>query len=299
MKWFSPVKNFFRDYIFSNLFDNYYKANDTYQDSEGKGIFERFIDVCSGYFDTEVMPDIDNFMECLDVDKANPIFLNYLWEYFGFIPYAYGVLTKGEPYTEENLEKWLKEDRGFPTADYRLVLRYAISLYKIRGTKRFYEILGRFYGVTFILTEVSEETKQRIIQSRDDEGSVNYDIISHFDNSSVTYDTETDCWECVPMILTIGIPQSQWNQIINKDKEIQEQLLEEWKSMNPDATQAEIQAAKERIENEHPSDYSDKVKETLVNIVNKYLPVNVKFFEPDDSYVVFEPTSVTIYIVNI
>lgn len=147
MKWFNPAKTFFRDYIFSNLFDHYYKANDTYQDSEGKGIFERFIDVCSGYFDTEVMPDIDNFMECLDVDKANPIFLNYLWEYFGFIPYAYGVLTKGEPYTEENLENWIKEDRGFPTADYRLVLRYAISLYKIRGTRRFYEILGRFYGV--------------------------------------------------------------------------------------------------------------------------------------------------------
>lgn len=57
------------------------------------------------------MPDIDNFMECLDVDKANPIFLNYLWEYFGFIPYAYGVLTKGEPYTEKNLENWVKEDR--------------------------------------------------------------------------------------------------------------------------------------------------------------------------------------------
>lgn len=69
MKWFNPVKTFFRDYIFSNLFDHYYKSNDTYQDSEGKGIFERFIDVCSGYFDTEVMPDIDNFMECLDVDK--------------------------------------------------------------------------------------------------------------------------------------------------------------------------------------------------------------------------------------
>ena len=62
MKWFNPAKTFFRDYIFSNLFDHYYKSNDTYQDSEGKGIFERFIDVCSGYFDTEVMPDIDNFM---------------------------------------------------------------------------------------------------------------------------------------------------------------------------------------------------------------------------------------------
>ena len=224
MKWFNPAKTFFRDYIFSNLFDHYYKANDTYQDSEGKGIFERFIDVCSGYFDTEVMPDIDNFMECLDVDKANPIFLNYLWEYFGFIPYAYGVLTKGEPYTEENLENWVKEDRGFPTADCRLVLRYAISLYKIRGTRRFYEILGRFYGVTFTLTEVDESTKASVAQAIGD-GSVNYDTISHFDTPSATYDTETDCWECVPMILTIGIPKGQWDFMVRKDHEIQEQLF--------------------------------------------------------------------------
>lgn len=295
MKWFNPAKEFFRNYIFSNLFDHYYKANDTYQDSEGKGIFERFIDVCSGYFDTEVMPDIDNFMECLDVDKANPIFINYLWEYFGFIPYAYGVLTKGEPYTEENLENWIKEDRGFPTADYRLVLRYAISLYKIRGTKKFYEILGRFYGVTFNLTEVEGSTKA--VTGFSGDGSVKYDNVSYYDTPSATYDTETDCWECVPMILTIGIPKGQWNFMTKKDQEIQEKLLEEWKSMNPYATEEEIQQAKEQIYTEHPSDYSDKVKETLINIVNKYLPVNVKYFEPNDSSVVFEQTSAVIYLV--
>ena len=84
----------------------------------------------------------------------------------------------------------------------------------------------------------------------------------------------------------------------SKDEEIQEKLLEEWKSMNPDATDEEIQQAKEQISTEHPSDYSDKVKETLINIVNKYLPVNVKYFEPnDDSSVVFEQTSAVIYLV--
>ena len=99
------------------------------------------------------------------------------------------------------------------------------------------------------------------------------------------------------MILTIGIPKGQWDFMLKRDKEIQEQLLEEWKLMNPDATEEEIQAAKEQIESEHPSDYSDKVRETLVNLVNKYLPVNVKYFEPKDSSVVFKQTSVVIYIV--
>lgn len=295
MKWFSEPKTFFRDYIFKNLFDYYYKANDTYQDSEGKGILERFIEVCSSYFDNEVMPDIDNFMDCLDVDKANPIFLNYLWEYFGFIPYSYGVITKGEPYTEENLERWLKEDRGFPTADCRSMLRYAISLYKIRGTKKFYEILGKFYGVTFILTEVDEDTKQRIADTSD--GSVNYDLLSHFDSSSATFDTETDCWECVPMILTINIPKGKWDYMIQKDQGIQEELLNNWKLKNPGATEEEIQAQKEIIAQEHPSDYSDRSKNTLISIVNKYLPVNVKYFESGSITVTFQETT-TVLIVS-
>lgn len=295
MKWFSEPKTFFRDYVFKNLFDYYYKANDTYQDSEGKGILERFIEVCSSYFDNEVMTDIDNFMDCLDVDKANPIFLNYLWEYFGFIPYSYGVITKGEPYTEENLERWLKEDRGFPTADCRSMLRYAISLYKIRGTKKFYEILGKFYGVTFILTEVDEDTKRRIADTSD--GSVNYDLLSHFDSSSSTFDTETDCWECVPMILTINIPKGKWDYMIQKDQEIQEELLNSWKLKNPVATDEEIQAQKEIIAEEHPSDYSDRSKNTLISIVNKYLPVNVKYFESGSITVTFQETT-TVLIVS-
>ena len=85
--------------------------------------------------------------------------------------------------------------------------------------------------------------------------------------------------------------------MVMKDHEIQEQLLEEWKLMNPDATEEEIEAEKELIQSEHLSDYSDKVRETLVNIVNKYLPVNVKYFEPKDSSVVFEQTTAVIYIV--
>jgi ATP-binding cassette subfamily B multidrug efflux pump len=48
------------------------------------------------------------------------------------------------------------------------------------------------------------------------------------------------------MILTIGIPKGQWDFMLKRDKEIQEQLLEEWKLMNPDATEEEmIMAAKE------------------------------------------------------
>lgn len=296
MKWSKPFKDFFQTYIFRDL-PYYYQHNDTYKDSEGKGILERFIGVCAKYLDEEVMPDIDNFMDCLDVDVANPIFLNYLWEYFGFFPYSYGVITHGEPYTQENLEKWMKESRGYPTADYRKLLKYAISLYKIRGTQKFYEILGRFYGVTFTLTEVDDTTKASLVDAIGD-GSVNYDMISYFDTAGVRFDTETDCWECVPMILTIGIPKGQWDYIMAKDKEIQDNLLEEWKTLNPDATPEEIEQARQQIVAEHPSDFSDKVKQTLVNIVNKYLPVNVKYFDLSDetSTVIFQETTAILVI---
>lgn len=318
MKWFNKPRTFFRDYVFNHLFDYYYKANDTYKDSEGKGILERFIEVCSSYFDNEIMPDIDNFMDCLDVDKANPIFINYLWEYFGFIPYSYGVITKGEPYTEYNLEGWIKEGRGLPTADCRAILRYAISLYKIRGTRRFYEILGRFYGVTITLQEDWEYQYQKWLENNPDatpeekeemynalksegsspseDGSVSFDKVSHFDAKPSTFDTETDCWECVPMVLTIGIPKNKWDYMILMDNTIREQLLESWLIQNPNLSEEEINQKKEEILSEHPTDYSDRVKKAITDIVNKYLPVNVKYFDLNSSEVIFEETAVTIVI---
>lgn len=317
MKWFNKPKTFFKEYIFRNLFDYYYKANDTYQDSEGKGILERFIEVCSSYFDNEIMPDIDNFMYCLDIDKTNPIFINYLWEYFGFIPYSYGVITRGEPYTESNLEDWIKADRGFPTADPRIILKYAISLYKIRGTQKFYEILGRLYGVTLTLqekwefeylqwlannpesTESEKQKSKEYYKTQNNPsllGSVSFDSTSYYDGKSTTFDTETDCWECVPMVLTIGIPMGTWNNLLYRDTQIQEMLLNEWKLQNPLASEEEIENQRQQIIKDHPSDYSDRAKKALISIINKYLPVNVKYFDPDSGDVIFQETTVLIVI---
>lgn len=275
MKWFKPVKNFFQTYIFSDL-PYYYQQNDTYKDSEGKGILERFIGVCAKYFDEDVMPDIDNFMDCLDVDVANPIFLNYLWEYFGFFPYSYGVITHGEPYTQENFEKWMKESRGYPTADYRKLLKYAISLYKIRGTKKFYEVLGRLYFVKMSLIEPitlgdAGHTGQR------------YDVSSYFDMPSIYYDKEAGCWECVPVSLTIEVPSEQWAYLKSKDVEIQDKLINEWIAQHPGSSQEQIDEVSNNIRDNHPSDFSDRVKNTFVDIVNRYLPVNVQKLDPDNA----------------
>lgn len=297
MKWFKSAKDFFQTHIFNEL-PYYYQHNDTYKDSEGKGILERFIGVCANYFDTEVMPDIDNFMDCLDVDRANPIFLNYIWEYFGFFPYSYGIITHGEPYTKENFKKWMKESRGYPASDYRKILKYAISLYKIRGTKKFYEILGRLYFVKISLVESITNYEDQGNPQGNGNTTVRYDVMSHFDTVGVAYDTETDCWECVPVLLTISIPSEQWDYLMGKDREIQDKLIQEWIDSHPEATQAEIEEASNKIRLDHPSDFSDKVKNTFVDIVNKYLPVNVEKLNPNDSNrVIFQSQErVTLYI---
>lgn len=78
----------FKQWVFPNLFPAYYKDYDTYKDKNGKGILERFIEVCSNYLDTDIIPDIDNFMDILDVDVTPDIFLNY----FGNILIIYPML---------------------------------------------------------------------------------------------------------------------------------------------------------------------------------------------------------------
>lgn len=179
----------FKDYIFSQLFPAYYKENDTYPNPnfENKGILERFIEVCSEYFDNNItdsidylnfipdsnddsekylpeniFPSLNNFLDIIDLNKTPDLFLNYLWEYFGSFPYAYGLITNGEPLTRENLKNWLRDssystwfktNKIFPRANPRTLLRYVITLYKIRCTPLFYEVLGNFYGVEITLSD--------------------------------------------------------------------------------------------------------------------------------------------------
>ena len=243
MKWSSFKENLF------SFFPNYYKENDTYKDSEGKGILERFIEVCSEYFDTEVMPDIDNFLSCLDVDKTSPVLLNYLWEYFGYIPYAYGLITNGEPYTKENLQRWLVNSKEhYPIANVRKLLKYAISLYKIRCTSDFYLILGKFYGVQFIVTDPTENDNPNEgslgISGQNSSWEVNYDKRYKYDTRRKYESGINLCWECTKLEAKIILPQGTL----------------EWLEANGNLNIA---------------------KKALVDILNKYLPIHTNNFTTD------------------
>lgn len=229
----------FRDFIFGRILPNWYKENDSYKNSEGYGIVERFVNICEDYFDNDVNPDIDNIMNIIDADTTHEIFINYMWEYFGFIPYAYGVLLKTKPYTKEDIEKWINEPPHYPRADFRNALKYAISLYKIRCTLDFYTILGRFYELKI---EVIEPPST--LPPTGGGVEIRYDQSSYYDTLTSRYDHTYDCLQCIDISAKVGIP----NHILSHldFTEINSTYLE--------------------------------VTDGILNILNKYLPINVNKF---------------------
>lgn len=147
----------FKGGILKNYFPQYFKDEDTYKDEQGRGILERFLDVCGEYFDNDVVSPIENLSKQIDIDQADTLFLNYWWEYFGELPLAWGILTNGIAHWEpqyNNTIKWINTIKNYPKADSRKALRYIISLYKIRGTSLFYEVLGRIYGIRINLARI-------------------------------------------------------------------------------------------------------------------------------------------------
>lgn len=116
-----------------NYLPYYYKESDTYKDSDGKGILEKFLEIGGTYLQENIKNTIDSTLDkCLSVDKNIPDnYLNYIWESFGKFPFA-------KPDSQSVLE--LSREQKIN------LIRYTISLYKIRGSFKFYEILFRLYS---------------------------------------------------------------------------------------------------------------------------------------------------------
>lgn len=237
-----PFSNF-KEYIFNRLFPAYYKKNDTYKDENGQGILERFIGVCSQYLDNKVMgdqedlPGLHNIWDIIDIDKTPEQFLNYFWEYFGMIPYA-------------NLESKNNSELDLPKADIRRALKYAVSLYKIRGTQLFYTILGRLYGVEIT---ISQEVKDidRYGDEIEREVASKYNNISSKYGRAVTYKatkatyTKYDCNSCVGIEGTIGLDDETYQRY------------------------------------QDDADAAIKFLEAMVKVIQKYLPIYVKITSED------------------
>lgn len=270
--------NSFKEYVFRNLFPRYYKDYDTYKDEKGRGILERFIEVLSEYLDVSITPEIDNAIDLIDLEKAQAIYLNYLWEFFGEIPYAYGVVVGEEEFSEKNLQRWLEANSGtFPRANPREVIGYAISLYKIRGTRLFYEVLARFYGWRVLIDElpegidpdtyfeeIREADSHIIVQCYPDRTRPIGDRLIGMYYPGGTkftkwYDDRmgwgfTTCGQCTRLRFQVFIPRGQYKKL-----------------MAVDGT----------------GEYFKNIKKLMAGIFQKYLPIQVEDLVPDINFFVY------------
>lgn len=259
-----------KEYIYNHLLPPYIRFQDTYPDNSGKGILERFLDICTEYLGN-TFSDIDNYLDLIDLDKTPDTFLNIFWEYFGYIPYAYTTLyNQGSP-DPEDVNAAL---RIFPHADSRNILKYAIALYKIRGTQKFYNVLGRFYGVEFKVTplyggEGQEEDPLKditdliyTIQPRQVNKPI---VISTYQDISSWYNSQSgigcvkggyyygDCDSCVSLLAEVTIPGDIYTEL----------------------------QAQNRLE---------EVQDSFTKLINRYLPINavIDNEEPDGNRVVLK-----------
>lgn len=146
-----------------DLLPYYFKEQDTYK-VNGKGLLERYLDIFGAYFDNQVVRDISTLDDVIDIDKTPEVYLGYLWEFLGSMPYANPKAIDPDKWkqyfngfdsdsTIESLSKlWLyrKDQDGdhytLTPDQVRSLIKYSIALFSIRGTKIFFEILLRLYG---------------------------------------------------------------------------------------------------------------------------------------------------------
>lgn len=145
-----------------NFFPYFFKQNDTYK-VEGRGILERFLEIFGTYFEDTISADIKSTLDIIDIEKTPSYYINYIWEFLGELPFVRSGLIDKDKWdlyyngfdpeqgkTEDGSYIWDIENQGSIILDEettRKVLRYAIPLIKNRGTKKFFEVILRMYGL--------------------------------------------------------------------------------------------------------------------------------------------------------
>ena len=187
-----------------------FKSTDTYKVGN-KGILERFLEVCGEYLEDVITPDIENTLDLIVLDKTDTIYLNYLWELLGEIPFANSPAidkTQWDLYHSGTLSKeeldslssnWVIDKSGVILLDdqrVRELLKYALTLLKIRGTKKFFETLFKIYGIECTITDgTGSDTGVYANLLRTDNDN-NLDVVS--------IDTNQQCDECLPINIDIS-----------------------------------------------------------------------------------------------
>lgn len=119
--------------FFSKL-PNYYKIHDTYKDNNDQGLLERYLSIFDLEIDNEVKPLIDNYLDNIDPFTIDPKYLTTLGYTLGSPPDLHGS-----------------------NADYAKLLAYIISVYKIKGTLKAYQLLFALLGYNVSIIEYAPD----------------------------------------------------------------------------------------------------------------------------------------------
>ena len=169
----------------------YYKDKDTYK-VNGKGILERFLEICGDYFTDNIKSVIDNTLDIYDLETTSKEYLAWIWELLGQIPFAQKPSVKPLQLTE---------------AQQRNLIKYSNELLKIRGTKEFFEVMFRIYANS------TNQLKLVSIQSEDfgwekdhitsKANIAPYFDSDNFDDSSIRFDEYYRMKQCIDVTFTI------------------------------------------------------------------------------------------------
>lgn len=143
-----------------------FKELDTYKDNTGRGLFERYCEIFGLEYDNEVIPKIEDYTEITDVMICEEKFIKHL---------AY---TLGQPPNFFN---------SIPL--YRKILSFILSIYKIKGTLKSYQIFFGYLGYQIYL-------------------ALGRDECTLYDDPEILYDNDesydTCCLPCVDYSIVIS-----------------------------------------------------------------------------------------------
>ena len=150
----------FQSFIQDRLPD-YFRRNDTYDDKDGHGLLLRYLSIFGDELDQEVIPTIECYLNIIDAQYCDAKYLTHISDVLGNPPDIFG---------DDDM--------------YRNLLSYICSVYKIKGTKKAYELFFSLLGFNIDLYEVPLNDKV-----------TNYDSEGEYDDIELIYD-QNKCTPC-------------------------------------------------------------------------------------------------------
>jgi hypothetical protein len=120
----------FKVFLFDKL-PAYFRRNDSNKDLQGQGTLERYMGILGSELDEEIIPLIENYLDIVDAQITPERFLVPLSDSLG-----------NPPDISQNLD------------EYRNILSYIVTYYKIKGTEAAYQLFFSLLGFNVTITEI-------------------------------------------------------------------------------------------------------------------------------------------------